>query len=214
MKKLAYAATMLLSAMALTTMTACGGNEKEATEVKGEQKGEAHEALTNIRYVDMDTLLAKYDYAVEQNKVVEQIDLDLQAYQAQLGRTLQNKQAAMQQKMNANAYTEASYKADMEELQRLDQSSSQLYQQRAMTDAMRVDEIKKALMDTIDAYIVKYNKEKKYDAILLKNAGIYFNPALDITGELVKGLNAEHQAKKAPADAKAADAPKADTAKK
>ena len=212
MKKLAYAASALLVAgMAMASFSACGdGNDAEKAdstkkEVKGEQKGTAYEAKTNIRYVDRDTLLAHYDYAIEQNKVLEQMDLDLQAFQTQLARNLQNKQAAMQQKMNSNAYTEATYKSDMEELQRLDQSSQAQYQQRALAETQRAADITKAVRDKVDAYIVKYNDAHHYDAILYKDAGLYFNPALDITGEIVKGLNAEF---------KAESAKKADEAKK
>ena len=210
MKKLACAATMLLTVFAFTA-TSCGGDQKKEestakTEVKGEQKGDSYETTTNIRYIDRDTLLAHYDYAVEQSKIIEQIDLDLQAYQNQLGRNLQNKQASMQQKMNSNAYTEATYKADMEELQRMDQNSQQQYQRRAMNDAQRVEQINRAVKEAVDAYIVKFNAEKKYDAILYKDAGLYFNPALDITGELVKGLNEEYKANKGKTgDTKEAD---------
>ena len=37
-----------------------------------------------------------------------------------------------------------------------------------------------------------YNSTRGYDAILLKQAGLYFNPALDITDEIVKGLNSRY----------------------
>ena len=208
MRKLAIAAGLLLTGT--IALSACAETEtKEAAaqpqkEVKGQQKGESYESQTNIRYVDMDTLYAHYDYAVEQNKVMEQIALDLQTYQNQLGRQLQSKQAEMQRKMDSNAYTEATYKADMEELQRLDQSSSAQYARRAESDNARVEEIRKAVNDAIDSYIVEYNKEHKYDAILHKAAGLYFNPALDITGDLVKGLNEAYKAKQAkPATDKA-----------
>ncbi len=48
------------------------------------------------------------------------------------------------------------------------------------------------LTDSIESFIKDYNKTKGYDAILLKAAGVYFNPALDITDEVVKGLNARY----------------------
>ena len=55
----------------------------------------------------------------------------------------------------------------------------------------------KALMDSINNFIIDFNKERKYDAILFRDAGLYFNPALDITAEVVDGLNARY---KAPAE--------------
>ncbi len=52
----------------------------------------------------------------------------------------------------------------------------------------------KALMDSINNFIIEFNKERKYDAILFRDAGLYFNPALDITAEVVEGLNARYKA--------------------
>jgi Skp family chaperone for outer membrane proteins len=43
-------------------------------------------------------------------------------------------------------------------------------------------------------YVEEYNKTRGYDAILLREAGVYFNPALDITDEIVAGLNARYTA--------------------
>ena len=81
-------------------------------------------------------------------------------------------------------------------LQNLDQSSQVQYAKRAEADNARVNEIQKKVKEAIDEFVVEYNKDKKYDAILDKSSGIYFNPALDITGEIVKGLNEAYKAKK------------------
>ena len=48
------------------------------------------------------------------------------------------------------------------------------------------------LTDSIESFIKEFNKTKGYDAILYKAAGVYFNPALDITDEVIKGLNARY----------------------
>ena len=48
------------------------------------------------------------------------------------------------------------------------------------------------LNDSIDSFIKDYNAKHGYDAILFKNAGVYFNPALDITNEVIEGLNARY----------------------
>ena len=48
------------------------------------------------------------------------------------------------------------------------------------------------LNDSIEAFIKEYNKTRGYDAILYKAVGVYFNPALDITDEVIKGLNARY----------------------
>ena len=47
-------------------------------------------------------------------------------------------------------------------------------------------------------YIKEYNSDAKYDFILTKMGGnmLYANEALDITNDVVKGLNAKHSVKK------------------
>ena len=50
-----------------------------------------------------------------------------------------------------------------------------------------------ALQDSLNNFIADYVKTHNYDAILFKNAGAYFNPALDITKEVIDGLNARYK---------------------
>jgi outer membrane protein len=46
--------------------------------------------------------------------------------------------------------------------------------------------------DSIQAFIKDYNASHGYDAILFKAATLYVNPALDITEEVIEGLNARY----------------------
>ena len=50
----------------------------------------------------------------------------------------------------------------------------------------------KTVNDSIEAFIKDYNAKKGYDAILFKAATLYINPDLDITSEVVEGLNARY----------------------
>lgn len=203
MKIFQMAAAALLVMISVPVLTSCGNGDKSngadsTKNVTGAQQGDAYATTINIRYVDMDSLLSHYNYCLDQEAKVSQIEVELQQYQNQLGRNLQTKQAAIQQKVQTNAYmSEASYNSDMNELQQLNQQSEALMNRRMQADQARVIELKKAYTDAIEAYIVEYNKEHKYDAILFRNAGLYFNPALDITQEILKGLNDEYTAKKA-----------------
>ncbi len=193
MKKILYAVAIL----ALGVTTACGGNgEADAksdsltiTPVK-KVKSESFAATTNIRYIDRDSLLFKFDYARHTMDECHQIAVALQQYQNELGAQLQSKQNAIQEKAKNNGYlSEASYNADLKELQNLDRSLQTRYAARADKDNRRINELTKAASDYIDNFLIEYNKTKKYDAILDRAVGLYFNPALDITDEVVKALN-------------------------
>ena len=56
------------------------------------------------------------------------------------------------------------------------------------------NEVTQSIME----YIKEYNSDAKFDFILTKMGGnmLYANEALDITNDVVKGLNAKHSVKK------------------
>ncbi len=188
---------------------------KPATE---KVKDEGFKSSINIRYVDDTLLMQKYEYAKVTLEQCQKIAYELQNYQNSLGQKLEQKKqgyeqqlnqraAAIDQKQKSNGYlTEASLNADVQELQKLqsswaqelqklDQASQNQYISRAKVDKKKINDLTQSVTDAIENYITRYNKEKKYDAILFKTAGLYFNPALDITDEIAEGLNAEYKAK-------------------
>ena len=67
----------------------------------------------------------------------------------------------------------------------------------AAQNAMRQQQAaEKEVMDSIKNYIDVYMTTHTYDAIFFKNATLYINPNLDITDEIVEGLNARYNKKK------------------
>ena len=121
--------------------------------------------------------------------------------------TLQQKQQAFQQavnnyqqKLQQNAYTreqaqaiEASLQKQSNDLQALDQRLSAEFQKENENYSV-------ALRDSIQHFLAKYNKDKKYSLILSKSGDnlLYAAEALDITNEVITGLNKAY--KKAPTD--------------
>ncbi len=205
MKKLATTVRTLFTVSIITiAATACGsGNDKDAkdstaTKVmpkteKVNDKGFA--ATTNIRFVDDTLLMQKYEFAKITLEECQKIALDLQNYQNSLGRQLQQKQEAIQKKLQSNGYlSEASYKADVDELAKFDQSCSAQYAKRAQADNKKIEDKTMALKNAIDNFIARYNQTHKFDAILYKSAALYYNPQLDITEDIAAGLNAEYKA--------------------
>lgn len=196
---------MSLLACAALTMASCGDAQK--SDDKSEDGKDAistpdtakvhHEGFAssiNIRYVDIDSVLANYGYAVQEMEKIQKKALELQQYQNSLGQQLQKKQNEIQQKANSNGYlTQESYEKDMRDLQALGQTSETNYAKRAQAFDTEASKVQQTLIQAIDNYIIKYNQDKHYDAILHKAAGAYFNPALDITKDIIEGLNAQSQ---------------------
>lgn len=196
MKKLKISTAAFAVALALTALTSCGQSEKEKAPQKSAAAAAKAGALPNFRYVDLDTLMTRYNLAKDFNEEMLRMQNNLDNTARQKETSLRNYAAEVQKKYQNNTYlTEAEQQAvqaeqqkmaNMEESARRDLAS---LQQNLQNVALRQQA---TLSDSINSFIETYNAKKGYDAILFKGAGLYFNPALDITEEVVEGLNARY----------------------
>ncbi|MCH5326210.1 MAG: OmpH family outer membrane protein [Duncaniella sp.] len=187
-------------------LASCDSNSKTATANSTELNAPAGKdgaeiaATINIRYIDGDSIARRYqgsiDYEAEHMKTMQRLDNAQQAKAAEI----QKFGAQIEQKARTNGYlTQETYAADMQRLQKMQQDAESYLANLARKAEVELAQRQVALNDTIEAYIKRYNANHGYDAILFKNAGIYFNPALDITDEVIEGLNASYAK---PAEAK------------
>lgn len=191
MKKFALCAKTMMIAMSAVMLSSCSKNANESNTVANEQKESV--ATLNIRYIDADSITMHYNLAKDfrdaQLRQASKID---QAERTR-GQELQKLANSIQQKINSNGYlSQESFNADKENLDKK-QAEAQNYLaslQREAQQEMIQQQIQ--LTDSIEAFIRDYNKTHGYDAILYKAAGVYFNPALDITDDVIKGLNARY----------------------
>ena len=72
-------------------------------------------------------------------------------------------------------------------------------QAKAQQEAVRQQQV---FLDSLNNFLADYNRTHHYDAILIYSPGEIFNPALDITDEVLAGLNARYK-KSNPAKADA-----------
>lgn len=194
MKKLIPALCACLAIVA----SSCAG-DKKADAASTAAVPEPHATSINIRYVVLDSIYKNYTLAQITASEAQTMAMQLQSFQSQLAGQLQNQAAQIQKKAESNGYlTQASYEADMKDLNSRQTSFQNQYAQREAKANQEMAIKQQALLDSINNFIIDFNRERKYDAILLKDAGLYFNPALDITAEVVEGLNARYQAPAAP----------------
>lgn len=198
MKKLAFT---LGTAAVVLTLASCSGSEEKKDQSNGPEapktakvEGEKFAPSTNIRYYNMDSVMANYDLVKTYNetnlRATRELENAMQSRQSELQRLASN----IQQKVQSNGYlSEASYNADMQDLNRKQQQAESYLgnlQARAQQEALRQQQ---EFLDSIDNFLVHYNSDKHYDAILLYSPGQYFNPALDITADVIAGLNARYK---------------------
>lgn len=200
-------ASSLLVALMGVSLTSCGGdsatNKSTATPADAAAattNGDAAPALINIRYIDGDSVLTHYQLAKDLQESTMRAVQRLDNARNSKGMEIQKFASSIEQKARSNGYlTEASYNADMQKLQKMQQDAENYLAGLSRTADNELAQQQIELNDSIEKFIKEYNASKGYDAILYKNAGVFFNPALDITNEVIEGLNARYTK---PADKK------------
>lgn len=198
MKKL----PLILSICALVVaIAACvlslTGRQKKAVAATEEQAGEIPAGA--IVYFDFDRVLEEYDLANEErNRLqtkVQNVEQELKRKQNKIERD----QKAFQDKMNKGILTTSTAN---EQYQKLQQQAS-AFQEEAAGKQQELAEEQQAMMnlltDAVKTYVDEYNAEKGYDMIFAFQMQLNMpyplvtaTSALDITDEIIAGLNAEY----------------------
>lgn len=199
MKKLAMSASSLLLGILALSTTACGGDpaadKSSATPTSAvtSADGATTSPSINIRYIDGDSVLAHYQFAKDLQDATMRAVQRIDNARNSKGSEIQKFAASIEQKARSNGYlNEASYNADMQKLQKMQQDAENYLAGLSRNADNELGQQQIQLNDSIEKFIKEYNASHNYDAILYKNAGVYFNPALDITKEVIEGLNARY----------------------
>lgn len=197
MKKTAFAAKTLAAVIALG-MISCSQSAKDEASVASETTAteQAQSASLNIRYVDIDSVMRAYTLSKEINEQGRKLMLEYQRMENQKRNEIQNLGASIEQKRNNNGYlSQESFDADVNSFNRKQTEAANILGAHQEKINKQLAEYDRELNDSISNYIKIYNATRNYDAILYRASGLYFNPALDITDEVIKGLNERYTPK-------------------
>lgn len=184
--------TKFLSLAVCLLFVACNGNNATAPQANNDSVT-VKEAIT-VAYVDMDTLQAQYQYYLDCR---QELETTYNGYQATIGKkaaALQNKAAEIQQKLQEGRFvSEAEFNNAQAAFAKQQADVEQLQAKYAQQFAEKELEFNKALEDSIQSFLATYNKEHKYTLILTRAVILNDNPQLDITADVVKGLNERYE---------------------
>lgn len=184
--------TKFLSLAVCLLFVACNGNNATAPQANNDSVT-VKEAIT-VAYVDMDTLQAQYQYYLDCR---QELETTYNGYQATIGKkaaALQNKAAEIQQKLQEGRFvSEAEFNNAQAAFAKQQADVEQLQAKYAQQFAEKELEFNKALEDSIQSFLATYNKEHKYTLILTRAVILNDNPQLDITADIVKGLNERYE---------------------
>ena len=150
----------------------------------------------NIRYIDVDSILSAYTLAqelfAEQQKEVNALESAARQKESEL----QRMQASIESKARNNGYlSEQSFNTDVASLQQRQNEAGQWLNTHQERIARLMATQRQQLDDSLQNFLKAYNAVYNYDAILDKKCG-FFNPSLDITDQIISGLNERYAASK------------------
>lgn len=191
--------TFILATVALLTLGMAGCNNSDSKQNPEAAAPVIAEGGLKIAYVDTDTIMAKYQYAIDLNE-------ELLAYKDQQEKYYQQQMTQFQSDYNNYLQTgasltltqqqakEAELKQRMEKMSTLEQELMAKVAERQLSENTK-------LLNAIFAFIREYNAaNQQFDVILRKSFNdtpvLYANPAMDITEEILTGLNEEYKSVK------------------
>jgi len=192
-KYLTYAA--LLGATVF--FAACGSKNEEETTVETTQSGEATTGL-KIAYVELDTLMSQYQLYKDYSEVLTRKGNNIQKTLAQKQRALENHAAAVQKKYESNEFTTRDeVERAQASIQREQSDLAELADRLQNEFAMEQARINEEARDSIQSFLKRYNKTKKYDYVMVKAGDnlLIANSKYNITNDIVKGLNKRYKVK-------------------
>ena len=149
-----------------------------------------------IAYINLDSLLENYQFAIEANDQIMSKQEDARLKLNTRARNLQNKAADFQRKLDNNAFLSRE-RAEQEamKIQKEQQELQELEAKLSQDIAMELQDINLQLADSLTNYLKEYNADGRFQMIL-SNTGkdniLMAADALDITNDVIEGLNARY----------------------
>lgn len=190
--------TLIASALAIVaglSLTSCNNTPKNNPVIV---TGDSTAVAGSIVYFNMDRVLAEYDMYNELRAVVETKVNSIQAEITRRENKLTRELNDFNNKLEKGLLTQSVAQAQQQKLQQQQQSYQKyvVEKQKEMAEEQQV--MLNNIMNAINEYIQKYNEEKQFSLILTTSGDLLTAPvvagsaSLDITEEILKGLNDEY----------------------
>ena len=195
MKRLNYLVNGVVAVMVIFMFAQCTGNSGRSapTGATGEASGTTN---MKIAFVEIDTLLLKYNFWNDVNEEMIKREENVRATLTQKGRELEKEAQEFQRKYETNAFV--SPERAQQEYARINKKQQDLQTlQSRLTDELAKEQNKNnmILRDSINSFLKEYNKTKGYGMIISKTGFdnlLYADPVYNITQEIIDGLNARY----------------------
>lgn len=199
MKKTSFIISAIALAAAATGFQSCNTTAQQAA---GFEISPVSAEKGAIVYFNLDKVLQEYDMANELRSAVESKIKSIDQEVTRRGNKLQNDVNAFQEKINKGLITRSVAEVQSQKLSEQQQEFQNYTAQKEQEITEEQAVMMNQLADAIDKFVKKYNETKKYALILTNQGEILSAPvvagdtALDITEDIIAGLNEEYVANK------------------
>jgi len=190
----------LAGVIALAVVSMTHGCCAKKTSNPESAEGAAREG--DIVYFNLDRVLAEYDMANDLRSVVETKVNSISQEVNRRGSKLDNDIKSFQDKINKGLLTQSVAEQQGAKLQNQQNEFQNYAAQKQQEIAEEQQVMMNQIADAINTYVQKFNEEKGYAMIITTQGDILSAPvvaaaaSLDITDELLEGLNAAYVAEK------------------
>ena len=176
-------------------VSSCNSNQSAQTAAQVTPAGEVAPA-GSIVYIQMDSLVNQYDMF---NDLKSEFEAKVEAIQDDLRKksnAFEKSATDFQNKLNKGLLTRSQAETQQQALLQREQDLRNLTGQKQMEMQEEEAVMLRRVMDAIQTYLNAYNETHNYALILTTSAAtntvIVGNPSLDITNDVLAGLNAEY----------------------
>ncbi len=195
MKRANFIRNGFLSLAAVLVFAQCSDNNHTVTPVSNASAagGVAGSSNMKIAYVEIDSLLTKYNFWNDLNEVMIQKEENIRTTLNERAKKLDADAKEFQRKLENNGFATRE-RAEQEQTRLVKQQQDLQDLQQQLSEELAAENQKNSLQlrDSINSFLKIYNQEKGYD-LIISNTGfdnlLYANPAYNITQEIITGLN-------------------------
>jgi len=185
--------TLFVSLMAAATISFTSCNNGKSADNKAEESAQTSAVPSgSIVYFELDRVLEEYDMANDKRSEVETKVAAIQKEVTRRQKNLENAVKDFNNKINKGLMTSAVAAEQQKKLQQQDAAFQQFAQEKQNEILEEQQVMMNQLADAIKSYVEEFNKDRQYSLILSNQAGVPIiasDPALNITDEIIAGLN-------------------------
>ena len=162
----------------------------------------AQNEYPSIAFVDNDSLSINYKFRVDKSKILEKASADVQVLENKIAKAQEDYYEIMNKSQTGGFTSDAEIAAAEKKVMKLQEDVPYLQSQmesRIKRLTKLEGEINDSLYSRLYRYIDSYTADKPIDVIMLYTkgmTGLYNNGSLDVTAEIVTGLNAAYESEK------------------